>query len=80
MEIGNSNYKGHKQIICISKKEEGPRFSLSLEKKGITHCCAVAKITSTFPINRIALEVQILFMKNTEFNFTDANHIHSSSE
>lgn len=35
MEIGNSNYKGHKQIICISKKEEGPRFfSLSLEKKG----------------------------------------------
>lgn len=78
MEIGNGNQKGHKQIIRISKKEEGPRFfSLSLEKKGVIHCHTVAKITSAFPTNSITLEIQIFLMRNTELSFTDANHIHS---
>jgi len=61
VEIGNGNHNGHKQIIYISKKEEGQNFfSLSFEKKGVTHCGTLLKITSTFPINRIASEVQIL--------------------
>lgn len=81
MKIGNGKYKGPKQTICISKKAEGPGlFSLSLQKRGITYCHKISKMTSLFPINRIALEVQIFLIGNTELNFIDANQIHSLSE
>lgn len=81
MKIGNGKYKGPKQIICISKKEEGPKlFSLSLQEEGITCCHMISKITSLFPINRISLEVQTFLIGNTELNFTDANPIHSLPE
>lgn len=34
VEVRNGNYKGHKQIICSSKKEEWPSFCLTLKRRG----------------------------------------------
>lgn len=49
VEIRNGDYKGHKQIICSSKKEEWPSFfCLTLEKKGITHFHKAAKTNLCF--------------------------------